>query len=196
MNLSKISQKQFALQYNEKNISLTESNVAKEIIIANKAELDNIISFLFDKKKINDFKKILTTLNDNPIELPNIIKSIDNKNNNNAIFYDMTKLLNSDFVGSNITYEFLKDFSTISVKLKDEDYQIFKLKENQTYLKNILSLIDLDNEIHLQEIKKAIDYDNIINGAIKSTSIIYSIILLLCIFSLQKTARKNSIIPS
>ncbi len=33
-------------------------------------------------------------------------------------------------------------------------------------------------------------------NAINSTSILYSIILLLCIFSLQKTARKNSIVPN
>lgn len=46
------------------------------------------------------------------------------------------------------------------------------------------------------EILHAINYDNILNNAIKSTNIFYSIILLLCIFSLQKTARKNSIIPS
>lgn len=46
------------------------------------------------------------------------------------------------------------------------------------------------------EILHAINYDNILNNAIKSTNILYSIILLLCIFSLQKTARKNSIIPS
>ena len=54
----------------------------------------------------------------------------------------------------------------------------------------------------------AITNDNILNALkviyidktkidiLKTTNIIYSIILLLCIFSLQKTARKNSIIPS
>lgn len=197
--LAKISQKQFTPQYNDNNISLAESNVAKEIIIANKAELDNIISFLFDdNKKIDGFKEILLILKYNPAKLPNAIKNIDDKNNNSAMFYDVRKLSNSDFVRTNdsINYNLDRDFSFISIKPSCEDYQIFKLKENQIKLKNILSLINLESELHLREIKQAIDYDNIINGAIKSTSIIYSIILLLCIFSLQKTARKNSIIPS
>ncbi|EAK0847992.1 hypothetical protein [Campylobacter lari] len=46
------------------------------------------------------------------------------------------------------------------------------------------------------EISKAIKQDEITSNVIKSTSVLYSIILLLCIFSLQKTARKNSIVPS
>ncbi|EAJ6187992.1 pentapeptide repeat-containing protein [Campylobacter lari] len=46
------------------------------------------------------------------------------------------------------------------------------------------------------EISKAINQDEIASNVIKSTSVLYSIILLLCIFSLQKTARKNSIVPS
>ncbi|EGK8009745.1 hypothetical protein HW242_06455 [Campylobacter lari] len=46
------------------------------------------------------------------------------------------------------------------------------------------------------EISKAIKQDKITSNVIKSTSVLYSIILLLCIFSLQKTARKNSIVPS
>ncbi|EAK6287248.1 hypothetical protein CK568_06155 [Campylobacter lari] len=46
------------------------------------------------------------------------------------------------------------------------------------------------------EISKAINQDEITSNVIKSTSVLYGIILLLCIFSLQKTARKNSIVPS
>ena len=43
---------------------------------------------------------------------------------------------------------------------------------------------------------QTIQVDDIFLKVIKSTSVIYSIILLLCVFSLQKTARKNSIVPS
>ncbi|EDP3124630.1 hypothetical protein GJ997_08565, partial [Campylobacter jejuni] len=46
------------------------------------------------------------------------------------------------------------------------------------------------------ELLKTINQDKITENTIKSTSVLYSIILLLCIFSLQKTARKNSIVPS
>lgn len=197
INLAKILQKEFIAPYNYKdkqNIPFAERNATKSIIIANREELNNIISLLFDDKKTNNFKKILTTLNDNPIELPNVIKDIDD-NNNSTIFYDMSKLLNMDFVNINIDYEILRDFPALSVKLQDEDYQIFALQENQSILKNILSLIILDNKLHLQEIKKVIDYDSITDGTIKTINMIYNIILLLCIFSLQKIARKNSIIP-
>lgn len=72
----------------------------------------------------------------------------------------------------------------------------FESQENQTRLKNILALIDLNDELKLKEIKEIIDYDEASNSIIKSTSIIYGIILLLCLFSLQKSARKNSIIPA
>ncbi|EKQ6034869.1 pentapeptide repeat-containing protein [Campylobacter jejuni] len=46
------------------------------------------------------------------------------------------------------------------------------------------------------ELLKTINQDKITENTIKSTSVLYGIILLLCIFSLQKTARKNSIVPS
>ena len=54
----------------------------------------------------------------------------------------------------------------------------------------------LQSNKNLIELSKAIYQDEIMSGIVKSSSILYSIILLLCIFSLQKTARKNSIIPS
>lgn len=38
-------------------------------------------------------------------------------------------------------------------------------------------------------------YQNVLESAIKSSSLVYSIILLLCLYSLTKTARKNSIVP-
>lgn len=47
----------------------------------------------------------------------------------------------------------------------------------------------------LEVLHQAMLEDVVLINTIKSTSVIYSIILLLCIFSLQKTARKNSIIP-
>ncbi|HEB9431990.1 TPA: hypothetical protein RZK50_001164 [Campylobacter coli] len=68
---------------------------------------------------------------------------------------------------------------------------------------NLLELNDVNSNIAKEvlgekytELLKTINQDKIIENTIKSTSILYSIILLLCIFSLQKTARKNSIVPS
>ena len=192
-NLAKISQKEFELLPQEEyNISFDELNSAKVTIIKNKMELNNVLSFLFDEKKINNFKEILATLENNASNLPNVIKSVDNRNNNSAVFFDMRKLFNSDFRKSDdIRYKIFRDFPLLSITPRNEEYQIFELHENQNKLKNILSIIKLDNTLKLTEIKKAIDYDEILSDTIKSTSVIYSIILLLCIFSLQKTARKK-----
>ena len=201
IKLAKISQKDFTLQneyQKEHNVSFTELNAVHTTILTNKRELNNVLSFLFDKKKISNFKEILATLENNTSNLPNIIKKIDDKNNNRAMFFDMMQLLNLDFVGraDDIEYNIFRNFPFLSITPKDEEYQIFESQENQIKLKNILSIINWDNKLGLQSIKKVIDYDEILSDTIKSTSVIYSIILLLCIFSLQKTARKNSIIPS
>ncbi|HEB9288948.1 TPA: pentapeptide repeat-containing protein [Campylobacter coli] len=68
---------------------------------------------------------------------------------------------------------------------------------------NLLKLNDVNSNIAKEvlgekytELLKTINQDKITENTIKSTSILYGIILLLCIFSLQKTARKNSIVPS
>ncbi|EOH1933407.1 pentapeptide repeat-containing protein [Campylobacter jejuni] len=105
INLAKISFKEFNLNQEYKNISFTELNSAKALIVANK---ENLL-------KLND-------------------------------------------VNSNIAKEVLGEKYT--------------------------------------ELLKTINQDKIIENTIKSTSVLYSIILLLCIFSLQKTARKNSIVPN
>ncbi len=68
---------------------------------------------------------------------------------------------------------------------------------------NLLELNDVNSNIAKEvlgekytELLKTINQDKIIENTIKSISILYSIIFLLCIFSLQKTARKNSIVPN
>ncbi|EAL1123475.1 hypothetical protein B7669_07210 [Campylobacter coli] len=68
---------------------------------------------------------------------------------------------------------------------------------------NLLELNDVNSNIAKEvlgekytELLKTINQDKITENTIKSTSVLYGIILLLCIFSLQKTARKNSIVPS
>lgn len=197
INLSKISQKEFNL-INDDNASFTESKSVKEIILSNKNELSNIISFLFDDRKVNNFKTILATLKDNPNNLSNTIKNIDDSNSNSVIFCDMKKLLKYDFDRDDydIPCSARREFTSISMNPSYKEYQIFESQENQTRLKNILALIDLNDELKLKEIKEIIDYDEASNSIIKSTSIIYGIILLLCLFSLQKSARKNSIIPA
>ncbi|EKC9933990.1 pentapeptide repeat-containing protein, partial [Campylobacter coli] len=84
-------------------------------------------------------------------------------------------------------------FST-SEKLSPEQMALFDQKDSQDKLKNVLSLLKFKSRF--EGVLKVINRDEIIQNTIKSTSVLYGIILLLCIFSLQKTARKNSIVPS
>lgn len=153
---------------------------------------------MFDDRKVYNFKTILATLKDNPNNLSNTIKNIDDSNSNSVIFCDMKKLLKYDFDRDDydIACNIRREFASISMNPSYKEYQIFESQENQTRLKNILALIDLNDELKLKEIKEIIDYDEASNSIIKSTSIIYGIILLLCLFSLQKSVRKNSIIPA
>ena len=65
--------------------------------------------------------------------------------------------------------------------------------ERETEAIYMLKIITNNN---IQETLKAIYIDKIQKDIFKSTSILYAIIFVLCIFSIQKTARKNSIIPS
>ncbi|MCR6572519.1 hypothetical protein CINS5915_02870 [Campylobacter insulaenigrae] len=70
-------------------------------------------------------------------------------------------------------------------------------KDNIANLKNYnLSVVEKFFGDKYAKISNAINEDKIISNTIKYTNILYNIILLLCIFSLQKTARKNSIIPT
>lgn len=97
----------------------------------------------------------------------------------------------------NMNYSALKSAAFLSAMSNDdEEREIFGSKENQEELRRVLLDIDLEENLALTEVKEAIGQDGILNNAIKSISVIYSVILLLCIFSLQKTARKNSVMPS
>lgn len=195
INLAKISQKDFDLQENY-DISFTELNSARTLIMQNKAELYQILSKVLDKKYLCDFQMILNILENDPSNLSNLIKNIDIRNKTYSFFFIMKAFLNLDFdKTSDINYDALAT-SFLSIQPQNQDYETFNSKENQDKLTKILSLIKLDENSTLTEIKNAINYDEILSGAIKSTSVIYSIILLLCIFSLQKTVRKNSIVPS
>lgn len=63
--------------------------------------------------------------------------------------------------------------------------------ENKNIIKN-----SIDLNASFDSFKQAIKQDEVIYATRNSISVIYIILLILCIFSLQKTARKNSIVPS
>ncbi|EAL5563047.1 hypothetical protein DRR25_07700 [Campylobacter coli] len=94
-----------------------------------------------------------------------------------------------------------------NLHLKDQNISFTELNSAKALIvankENLLKLNDANlnraKEVlgeKYTELLKTINQDKIIENTIKSTSVLYSIILLLCIFSLQKTARKNSIVPS
>ncbi|HED8074250.1 TPA: hypothetical protein R6C12_001046 [Campylobacter jejuni] len=94
-----------------------------------------------------------------------------------------------------------------NLHLKDQNISFTELNSAKASIiankENLLKLNDVNSNIAKEvlgekytELLKTINQDEITENTIKSTSVLYSIILLLCIFSLQKTARKNSIVPS
>lgn len=195
LNLAKISQKDFNLSTNYKDISFTELNSAKKIIIDNKENLKEILSSIYNKEHKENYKRVLQELENNASNLKNIIQQIDKKNNNSFISARLYEFLKSNFGKFNdLLYLIKSNFSFIAKKLTPQKLANFDKKDNQEKLKNILSLLKFEQKF--EEVAQTINQDKIMQEALKSTSILYSIILLLCVFSLQKTARKNSIVPS
>ncbi|MBZ7955105.1 pentapeptide repeat-containing protein [Campylobacter sp. RM17709] len=192
LNLAKISQKDFNLSIDYKDISFTELNSAKKIIIDNKENLKEILSSIYNKEHKKDYKRVLQELENNASNLKNIILQIDN---NSFISTRLYEFLKSNFGKFNdLLYLIKRNFSFMAEKLTPQELATFDKKDNQEKLKNILSLLKFEQKF--EEVVQTINQDKIMQGALKSTSILYSIILLLCVFSLQKTARKNSIVPS
>ncbi|HEG0611632.1 TPA: pentapeptide repeat-containing protein [Campylobacter coli] len=194
MILTDISQDNFNLPSKDQNISFAELNSAKALIIANKEKLKEILSKVYNDKYVSDYKKVLNELENNTSNVKNIIEEIDNKNNNSVASAQLNKFLKLNFSQEiDILYAIKSNFS-ISEKLSPEQMALFDQKDSQDKLKSVLALLKFKSSF--EGILKIINQDEITENTIKSTSVLYSIILLLCIFSLQKTARKNSIVPS
>lgn len=194
INLASILQNDFNLHLKDQNISFTELNSAKALIIANKEKLKEILSKVYNDKYVSDYKKVLNELENNTSNIKNIIEEIDNKNNNSVVSAQLNKFLKLNFSQEiDILYMIKSNFS-ISEKLSPEQMALFDQKDSQDKLKSVLALLKFKSSF--EGILKIINQDEITENTIKSTSVLYGIILLLCIFSLQKTARKNSIVPS
>ncbi|EAI4942735.1 hypothetical protein FCT36_04770 [Campylobacter jejuni] len=194
VNLASILQNDFNLHLKDQNISFTELNSAKALIIANKEKLKEILSKVYNDKYVSDYKKVLNELENNTSNVKNIIEEIDNKNNNSVVSAQLNKFLKLNFSQEiDILYAIKSNFS-ISEKLSPEQMALFDQKDSQDKLKSVSALLKFKSSF--EGILKIINQDEITENTIKSTGVLYGIILLLCIFSLQKTARKNSIVPS
>lgn len=118
------------------------------------------------------------------ISKPTLIIPALNLNSFNQSIY-LEKYLKSDISTVEIN-KFLDKNNTI---IKDEILNKKIILENYNLLKNY----EKDLPKNLQ---KAIKKDEILSSSFKSINFIYSIILGLCLYSLQKTARRNSIVPN
>ncbi|MBZ7936896.1 pentapeptide repeat-containing protein [Campylobacter molothri] len=110
---------------------------------------------------------------------------------NTSAILNLAKISQKDF---NLSMDY-KDISF--TELNSAKKIIIDNKENITILQD--EKLKIAKEFlgdKYEQILQTINQDGIMQKTIKSTSILYGIILLLCIFSLQKTARKNSIVPS
>ncbi|MCI7501467.1 MAG: pentapeptide repeat-containing protein [Campylobacter sp.] len=120
----------------------------------------------------NYFEKKLNDLNASKIiEISNLLKNSTN--------FNLTKV-HKEIIDSNTT----------------TNAEIINAKE---LIKQNLKEINIaDNELNttINNLKKAKDYQEYLVNGIKSSLLVYSIILLLCFYSLTKTARKNSIVPT
>lgn len=65
INLASILQNDFNLHLKDQNISFTELNSAKALIIANKEKLKEILSKVYNDKYVSDYKKVLNELENN-----------------------------------------------------------------------------------------------------------------------------------
>ena len=193
-NLTKLSFRDYDINT---SVAFSENNIVnqKEIIIANKNTLESIFSFLFSKKKNSK---------DNLLK---ILKNINNKNRLNiilkepeyrAIALDLIFAANKEYKRNLYDME-LKDSFRLFFKIADE-------KEIQREINLLLDAIAEDNntlqklqpiiekqEVYL-DVYRAIRIDEINSQTYKSTYILYFIIMILCLYSLTKTARKNSVI--
>lgn len=124
--------------------------------------------FSSDKLYESKFEKYLNELNSSSVSkiLDIMQENFENKNSD----------LNMTFTELNSAKDYIKANKNIIIEV------------NLTKAKNIMP--------NYENIAKSAMQDELVQGVIKSTSILYTIILLLCIFSLQKTARKNSIVPN
>ncbi len=124
--------------------------------------------FSSDKLYESKFEKSLSELNSSSVSkiLDIMQENFENKNSD----------LNMTFTELNSAKDYIKANKNIIIDV------------NLTKAKNIMP--------NYENIAKSAMQDELVQGVIKSTSILYAIILLLCIFSLQKTARKNSIVPN
>lgn len=138
---------------------------------------DEILSTNYFEKKLNDLNvseiiKISNLLkNSTDLNLTKVHKEI----------IDLNTITNAEIINAK---ELIKQ-NLKEINIANNELNTINKELNAT-------VITVNNLNKLKVIKDHQEY--LVNG-IKSSSLVYSIILLLCLYSLTKTARKNSIVP-
>lgn len=141
---------------------------------------DEILSTNYFEKKLNDLNA------SEIIRISNLLKNITYSNlaEVHKKIIDSNTTTNTEIINAK---ELIKqNLKEINIANKELNTTINDPNElNAT----VITVNNLNNLIEKKDLQ-----EYLVNG-IKSSSIVYSIILLLCLYSLTKTARKNSIVP-
>nr|WP_321316755.1 pentapeptide repeat-containing protein [uncultured Campylobacter sp.] len=133
----------------------------------------------------NYFEKKLNDLNASEIiEISNLLKNITDLNLTKVHkeIIDLNTITNAEIINAK---------ELIKQNLKEINIADNELNTTITTINDLNTTITTINDL-----KEKKDFQEYLVNGIKSSSLVYSIILLLCLYSLTKTARKNSIIPT
>ena len=179
----------------DENLTFLESNIVnqKELIIANKATLENVLGLLFRKNEKEELDKILKNL-PNKDDLNTTLKKPKNRDIALDLIFAANKVYKRDLYDMEISDKFRLKFGFADEKeiQKEIDLVIDALTKIEGVLQKLAPIVE-KQKIYL-DIYKAIRLDKITSQTYKSTYILYVIIMILCLYSLIKTARKKSII--
>ena len=179
----------------DENVTFLESNIVnqKELIITNKATLENVLGLLFRKDEKEELNKILKNLS-NKDDLNTTLKEPKNRGIALDLIFVANKVYKRDLYDMEISDKFRLKFGFADEKeiQKEIDLVIDALTKIKGALQKLAPIVE-KQKIYL-DIYKAIRLDEINSQTYKSIYILYVIIMILCLYSLTKTARKNSII--
>ncbi|MBR7047688.1 MAG: hypothetical protein IKI43_04920, partial [Campylobacter sp.] len=127
---------------------------------------------------------------------PSIIIPFSNFNSNSQNQYLQTKLSQANKTEIvNLASIINPEFNATKNPNSSENLTISELNEYKKFI--VENKEDLNKKLNdKNKFKQAIYADSSRDKTIKCISFIYAIILGLCLFSLQKTARRNSVVPS
>ena len=177
------------------NVTFLESNIVNQrgLIIANKTTLENVLGILFLKKEKDELDKILKNL-PNKDNLNTTLKEPKNRSIALDLIFAADKVHKRGLYDMEISDKFRLRFGLADEKeiQKEVDLIIYNLARVEDILQKIAPIIE--KQKNYLDIYNSIRLDKINSQTYKSTYISYVIIMVLCLYSLTKTSRKNSVV--